>query len=256
MSCADCGFDATAWSRSDVQRTLSHAIEPWFRQTVESADADVRAALAGTGSRLAEIARRDPRPDAMHEAWRLLSHVGRVRQAMEPESPQTGTVQQINTSGGGVPKLPVPAARLTARGLEGDRQGNRTHHGRPWQAVCLWSADVIDALAADGHPIRYGSAGENLTLRGLAWERIRPGLRLLVGTALLETTPYAIPCQKNAQWFRDGQFRRIAHDAAPGRSRIYARVLIEGTVKAGDPVVVEPVAVPVQRPAEQLVFDS
>jgi MOSC domain-containing protein YiiM len=162
-----------------------------------------------------------------------------------------GVVAQINASAGGVPKLPVPAALITMHGLTGDRQANRRHHGRPWQAVCLWSADVIDALAADGHPIAYGSAGENLTVRGIDWSLIRPGLRIQVGSALLETTPYAVPCQQNAQWFSDGQFRRIAHELAPGRSRIYARVLGMGRVRTRDAVVVEPSLVPAPRAPEQ-----
>ena len=147
---------------------------------------------------------------------------------------------QISTSSGGVPKRTVSRADVTFRGLAGDKQSNRIHHGRPWQAVCLWSAEVIDELAAAGHPIGYGSAGENLTLRGLDWSQVRPGLRLLVGTAVLETTPYAIPCTKNARWFSDGRFRRMAHEVTPGTSRIYARVVVEGTIAAGDAAVVEP----------------
>jgi MOSC domain-containing protein YiiM len=153
----------------------------------------------------------------------------------------------VNTSPGGVPKLPVPAALITPHGLTGDRQGNRMHHGRPWQAVSLWSAEVIDALAADGHPIGYGSAGENITVRGIDWRQIRPGLRLQVGSALLETTPYALPCRKNAGWFSDGDFRRIAHEVSPGSSRIYARVLGVGRVRARDEVIVEPALIPAPR---------
>jgi MOSC domain-containing protein YiiM len=165
-----------------------------------------------------------------------------------------GAVAQVSTSPGGVPKLAVPAALVTPRGLTGDRQANRMHHGRPWQAVCLWSADVIDALAADGHPIGYGSAGENLTLRGLDWSSMRPGVRVEVGSALLETTPYAIPCQQNAEWFTDGRFRRIAHEVAPGTSRIYARVLVPGRVRVRDTVVVEPAALPLPREPEPLAL--
>jgi MOSC domain-containing protein YiiM len=38
-------------------------------------------------------------------------------------------VVQISVSAGGVPKRPVPAARVTTRGLEGDAQRDREHHG-------------------------------------------------------------------------------------------------------------------------------
>ncbi|MCW2572336.1 MAG: hypothetical protein JWO88_2394 [Frankiales bacterium] len=252
MSCSTCGFDATAWSSADLQGTLAHAIQPWFRQVVEGARPDVVEALAETGARLAVVSAADVSPEAMHEAWRLLGEAGRVRQAMGDGVRTTeGTVVQVNASAGGVPKLPVPAALVTTRGLTGDRQANRMHHGRPWQAVCLWSADVIDALAAEGHPISYGSAGENITVRGIDWSTIRPGVRLQVGSALLETTPYAIPCTKNAQWFSDGEFRRIAHEVAPGSSRIYARVLGVGRVRTRDAVVVEPALVPAPRASQE-----
>ena len=136
----------------------------------------------------------------------------------------------------------MPRARVTAAGVEGDAQANRTHHGRPWQAVCLWSAEVVAGLAAQGHPVGWGSTGENVTLQGLDWACVRPGVQLLVGSALLEVTMYAIPCRKNARWFTDGRFRRIAHEVSPGTSRVYARVLVDGVVAPGDAVLLEPVS--------------
>jgi MOSC domain-containing protein YiiM len=254
MRCETCSFDAAAWTESDLDGTLA-AAEPWFGQLAEQARPDVLAALAPTAQRLAELPRSGADIDAVHEAWELLAAAGRLRHAMGDGAPTaTGVVVQISTSPGGVPKLPVPSAAITARGVAGDKQTFRNHHGRPWQAVCLWSADVIDALAAQGHPIGYGCAGENLTLRGLDWRTIRPGVRIQVGTALLETAPYALPCKVNAQWFNDGRFRRIAHEVAPGTSRIYARVLVEGVAAAGDAAVVEPLVLPVQRSAQQLAL--
>jgi MOSC domain-containing protein YiiM len=247
MSCPSCGFDATAWSHTDLHRTLAYVVRPWFRLLVEDAGPEVHAALAETEARLEVLSRCEADADNVHEAWRLLGEAGRVRQSMDRVSTTIGTVEQVSTSPGGVPKLPVPSALVTARGLTGDRQGNRMHHGRPWQAVCLWSADVIDALAADGHPITYGSAGENITVRGIDWSGMRPGLRLQVGSALLETTPYAIPCKKNAHWFSDGDFRRIAQEVNPDSSRIYARVLGVGRVRVRDAVVIEPAMIPSPR---------
>jgi MOSC domain-containing protein YiiM len=261
MACSTCGFDATAWSRSDLRRTLEHAVVPWFAQLSEGARPDVLAALAPSAARLRELSRRsvdvEVDVEVVHEAWRLIADGGRQRAAMDDGArPAEGVVSQVSASRGGVPKLAVPSALVTIRGLVGDKQANRMHHGRPWQAVCLWSADVIDALAAQGHPLGYGSAGENITIRGIDWSGMRPGVRLLVGGALLETTPYAIPCQQNAHWFSDGQFRRIAHEVSPGTSRIYARVLVEGAVATGDPVVVEPLTIPEQRTAEQLALPA
>ena len=250
MICTTCGFDPAAWTDQDLRRTVP-ALQGWFRALREAAPTEEAAALRPLGAELtamASLARSGALPlDAVvHRAWAILGDAGRIRHAHTPR--QRGVLAQISSSAGGVPKVPVPAAALTMRGLTGDVQANRTFHGRPWQALCLWSADVIDGLRAQGHPVAYGSAGENLTIRGLDWSQIRPGLRMSVGTALLETTAYTIPCAKNAQWFTDGQFRRMGHDANPGTSRIYAKVLVEAMVRPGDPVVLEPMVVPVQRP--------
>lgn len=147
---------------------------------------------------------------------------------------------QINVSDGGIPKRPVDEAEVGDRGLVGDRQATRQHHGRPLQALCLWSQEVIDALRAEGHPIEAGAAGENLTLAGIDWASLRPGTQVLLGDVLAEVSAWATPCQKNAQWFASGDFRRMDHDRHPGWSRAYAWVREPGTVRAGDPVVVEP----------------
>jgi hypothetical protein len=151
----------------------------------------------------------------------------------------TGTVANLHAGGGGVPKPAVERATITIGGLSGDRQRTRQHHGRPWQAVCLWSAEVIEALAADGHPIFPGAAGENLTLRGIDWSLVRPGLLLRVGDALVETSLWALPCRHNARWFSDGSFVRIHHDRGPV-SRMYATVREPGEVAVGHAAVLEP----------------
>lgn len=147
-----------------------------------------------------------------------------------------GRVHQINVSAGGVPKLPVEQAHFSVEGVEGDAHADTIHHGGPDRAVCLYSQEVVESLQAEGHPIHPGAAGENLTLSGLDWSAVRPGVRLRVGSVLLEVTQPTSPCRKNARWFIDGKFNRM-HDAKhPGWSRMYARVLEEGPVRTGDPV--------------------
>jgi MOSC domain-containing protein YiiM len=129
--------------------------------------------------------------------------------------------------------------------VEGDVQAARVHHGRPWQALCLWSAEVIDAFAADGHPIAFGSAGENVTIAGLDWAMLRAGTIIELGSGpdavRCQLSAPATPCTKNAQWFTDRDIWRIDHDRHPDQTRWYASVLRPGTVSAGDPVVVSPI---------------
>lgn len=178
--------------------------------------------------------------EALAALWRGAFHATHsLRASGALPTDGRSTVVQINTSTGGVPKRPVPTATIGYSGVVGDRQGARTHHGRPWQALCLWSAEVIDALAADGHPIAPGCAGENLTLRGIDWSLIRPGVRLRIGTALAEASAWAIPCRKNAVWFSDGDYRRLGHEHGPV-SRIYATVIEPGEVATDDEVTLVP----------------
>jgi len=179
----------------------------------------------------------------VHDVTHHLGDIGRIRHRLGAGTPhQVGRVDQINTSDGGVPKLPAAEAAVGWRGLEGDRQHDRAHHGRPWQALCLWGTEVIDALRAEGHPLHAGAAGENLTISGLDWPSLRPGARLRIGDVTAELTAYAVPCKKNGRWFSDGVFDRVHHDRHPGWSRLYASVLDPGTVRVGDEVVVEPLS--------------
>jgi MOSC domain-containing protein YiiM len=149
-------------------------------------------------------------------------------------------VHQINVSDGGLPKLPVLEAKITEQGVEGDRQRNLKVHGGPDRAVCLYSLELIERLQDEGHAIDPGSAGENLTLAGLEWESLRPGMQLSVGPEVqLELASYCAPCDLNACWFRDGEYSRISQKKNPGWSRLYARVLQGGLVRPGDEVVVQ-----------------
>ena len=155
-----------------------------------------------------------------------------------------GSVLRINTSNGGVPKTAVDEVYVDWDGPHGDVQATREHHGRPFQALCLWSAEVIDRLQAAGHPIAYGSAGENVTIRGLDWNEVRPGTRLRIGEVVCEIWAYAVPCRQNAQWMDDGDFGRLHHERegefGGAISRVYATVTERGTVRTGDVVVLEP----------------
>lgn len=146
------------------------------------------------------------------------------------------TIVSLNRSKGGVPKLPVEEAWAGTEGLEGDRQRNRIFHGGPQRALCLYSAERIAALRAEGHPIAPGTTGENVTVSGLAWEKVAPGTRLRVGGALIEVTSFTTPCKNIAGSFREGEFKRISQKLHPGWSRVYARVVEEGLLRVGDPV--------------------
>lgn len=145
-------------------------------------------------------------------------------------------IVSLNVSTGGVPKLPVAEAHVGVGGVSRDWQRNRKYHGGPDRAVCLYAMERIEALAAQGHPIVPGAIGENVTLAGIEWGLVAPGVRLRLGSdVLLEITSFTTPCRTIAGAFADGRTFRVSQKVHPGWSRLYARVLAEGVVRVGDP---------------------
>jgi MOSC domain-containing protein YiiM len=92
------------------------------------------------------------------------------------------------------------------------------------------------ALQQEGNPIFPGSIGENLTLRGISWGSMVPGLALAIGPIQVMITSYTKPCRTIRESFAAQQISRISEKVHPGWSRVYARVLREGTVSVGDAV--------------------
>jgi len=146
-----------------------------------------------------------------------------------------GRIFQLNSSPGGVPKLPVREAMVSELGLVGDGHNFPEIHGGPDRALCLFSLERILELQDEGHPIFPGSVGENVTISGLDWTAIEPGRQLALGDAVVvEVTRYTTPCNSIPDSFCDGNFARISQKMHPGFSRVYARVLQAGRVRIGE----------------------
>jgi MOSC domain-containing protein YiiM len=223
-----------SFSPTDVRKTLHHASDLLELHGASTARGErVGAALAGVDPLRADI---DELSAVLGAVWPEL--LGARDDRALPER-VTGRVDRLSASGGGVPKLPVDRVQVGFGGVVGDRQASRVHHGRPWQALCIWSSEVIAALAADGHPIAAGAAGENVTVGALPWGAVLPGVQLRVGSVLCQVMAFAVPCKQNAQWFDDRDFQRIHHSNGP-ISRVYALVLEPGAIAVGDDVVLEP----------------
>ena len=155
-----------------------------------------------------------------------------------------GRVESINTSRGGVPKASAFEAHVTENGIDGDRQRDLRFHGGADRAVVLYSLEVIQALQREGHPIAVGSTGENITLSGIDWTGVVPGVEMQIGDVRLLITKFASPCENIGPSFMDDDFTRISQKRHAGWSRVCARVLAGGIVRMGDPV---DVVVPAER---------
>lgn len=143
-----------------------------------------------------------------------------------------GMVDHLHASKG-LPKKSIPSATVSWKGVEGDVQSARTHHGRPWQALCIWSTSAIHSLQDQGHPIAPGFAGENITVGGIPAEAFRPGAHFRTGTVRGFLTAYAIPCKQNSDWFINKDFMSMSHERGDF-SRLYAMVTTCGAITVGD----------------------
>lgn len=231
------------FSGKDARRTLLHATEflddfPPAAHTFQAERrARIAAAMTGVDARSDETSNLS---GALGVVWaELLTARDDLVAAGALPPTSTGTVERLSVSDGGLPKLSVDRVDVDFGGVAGDRQASRNHHGSPFQALCLWNVESIDHLAAEGHPISYGATGENVTIAGIDWPSVRPGVRLRLGSILCEISSHAEPCNQNARWFSDGDFTRI-HDRNGPWSRMYATVIEPGSIALGDAAVLEP----------------
>lgn len=156
----------------------------------------------------------------------------------------TGTIVQVSTSAGGVPKLAVPEAWAGTLGLTGDGHNNPRFHGGPRQALLLVADEDLEALKNQGFPIFRGALGENLTIQGLDFRKLRTGMRFRAGPVLLELTKLRTPCATLDVYGTNEPIQRYLYDKSVkngdffsplwARGGVYAAVLAEGLIRTGD----------------------
>jgi MOSC domain-containing protein YiiM len=136
----------------------------------------------------------------------------------------------VNTSGGGIPKSPVPQAEVTSRGLAGDGH-NHDKHNTPTQAVSLIDVEDLDDLRTEGFDVFPGATGENLTLRGLDIDSLSVGDRLRFTDGVeLELTKARNPC-----YVLDAIDPELKK-AIVGRCGYLARVVCTGVIRPGETI--------------------
>lgn len=141
------------------------------------------------------------------------------------------------TTVGGVPKPSVDSIQVEFVGIKNEIIRDKKHHGGAEKAVCLLAEEIVEELRANGHPIEGGTTGENILL-DVPFESLRPGVRLQFQNVLLEITMAASPCKTIKQSFLNQNFSLLSNKKFPGKTRWYARVLVEGTIHQGENVTI------------------
>ena len=138
----------------------------------------------------------------------------------------------------GIFKEPVSGpVRVRKLGLEGDQQADLSVHGGVNKAVYLYPSEHF-TFWQDRYPGRHfvpGLFGENLTTTGLLEPEIHVGDTLGIGSAEFMVTIPRMPCYKLGIKMGDPGIIKAFLEA--NRSGFYLKVLTEGVIEAGQPIV-------------------
>jgi len=134
-------------------------------------------------------------------------------------------------------KQAVQGRRRVGRlNVEGDGQGDLLGHGGENRAVYVYQIESYrfweERLARSD--FTHGQFGENFTVEGLPDHEVCIGDRYQIGSALFEVTQPRVTCYRVG--IRMGEPRMAALLTSSGRPGFYLRVLQDGEIGAGDPV--------------------
>src|SRR5918996_1558728 len=138
----------------------------------------------------------------------------------------------------GIFKEPVERrVTLKTLNLEGDRQADLTVHGGPDKAVYAYSVEHYEYWHNVFPTIKMlnGMFGENFTTEGLMEDEVCIGDVFQIGSSRVIATQPRMPCYKLGVKF--GRMDVLKKFLASSRSGIYFKVLEEGGVGAGDPII-------------------
>jgi ferredoxin-NADP reductase/MOSC domain-containing protein YiiM/ferredoxin len=138
----------------------------------------------------------------------------------------------------GVWKRPVEGPQMVRTlNLDGDGQGDVAGHGGPHRAVLVYQLGSYEYWRRQlgREDFEYGQFGENFTVEGLPDDEVCIGDRYQIGTALFEVSQPRVTCYRVG--LRLGEPQLPAMLVAHRRPGFYLRVLREGVVQAGDPIV-------------------
>lgn len=122
-------------------------------------------------------------------------------------------------------------------GLEGDVQVDLENHGGKDKAIYVYTVENYRFWEKElgKPPFPYGQFGENFTVRGMPDESVHIGDIFQVGKIVVQVTQPRVPCFKLGVKMGDSSFVDIFLKS--GRTGFYFRVLEEGEVCSGDPII-------------------
>jgi MOSC domain-containing protein YiiM len=138
----------------------------------------------------------------------------------------------------GIFKQPVAGpVRATALGLEGDVQVDRENHGGHDKAIYAYTVENYRFWERElgREPLPFGQFGENFTVRGMPDDAVHIGDVFGIGPLRVQVTQPRVPCFKLGIRMGDPGF--VETFLRSGRVGFYLRVLEEGEVEAGQPII-------------------
>jgi ferredoxin-NADP reductase/MOSC domain-containing protein YiiM/ferredoxin len=138
----------------------------------------------------------------------------------------------------GVWKAPVAGPQMVRRlNIDGDGQGDKQGHGGEQRAVLVYQVQSYEHW--QGHfgrdDLSWGNFGENLTVDGMPDDEVCIGDRYRIGEAEFEVTQPRVTCYRVGM--RLGEPELPALLVSHHRPGFYMRVITEGRIQAGDPIV-------------------
>lgn len=143
--------------------------------------------------------------------------------------------QKVTT---GIFKEPVEGRiKLRSLNLDGDKQADLTVHGGPDKAVYTYPIEHYQfwRKVYPNTEMPNGMFGENFTIEGLMESEVNVGDCFEIGSSKVIATQPRMPCYKLGVKF--GRMDILRKFLSSGRSGIYFKVLEEGEVGAGDPII-------------------
>jgi MOSC domain-containing protein YiiM len=123
------------------------------------------------------------------------------------------------------PMQQVASARAVENiGLEGDRHAKADSK----RQVLFIESETLEKLG-----LKHGDVKENVTTHGIALMALPVGARLRVGEAIFEVTQACQPCSRMEE-LRPGLQQELG-----GQRGMLTRVVQSGTLRVGDPIVIE-----------------